>query len=339
MLNFCTLFNTYYLAKGLALYYSLEKSCKSFHLYVFAFDDTTYHFLSEKQLRNCTIINQKDFESDELLQVESERSIAEYCWTCTPFTVKYCLETFNLSNCSYLDADTFFYKDPSLLYNKLGDNSVLITPHNYHPSYDQTAMSGIYCVQFTSFKNDDNGKKVLNWWASACLKWCKAYYEDGKFGDQKYLDSWPYMFDGVYITKDKGAGLAPWNVINYSYSLSENQIYVDNEPLIFYHFHDLKHLSNGEWHIGGYSIPQEVLDNIYLPYINLLKSIQQEVELKLGRVDALGTTDIKKIKDRTLKFKLGIYKMDVEKAFKHFIDSLFFLTRRKYYKENYFKIK
>ncbi len=339
MLNFCTLFNTYYLAKGLALYYSLEKSCQSFHLYVFAFDDTTYQFLSEKKLQHCTIINQNKFENEALLSVKKERSLAEYCWTCTPFTVKYCLETFNLTNCTYLDADTFFYQNPSLLYNKIGDNSVLITPHNYHPSYDQTAMSGIYCVQFTSFKNNENGLKVLNWWANACLKWCKASYEDGKFGDQKYLDSWSYMFDGVYVTKDKGAGFAPWNAINYKFSQVDNGFTVDGEPLIFYHFHDLKHLSNGEWYIGGYSIPQEVLTNIYLPYINLLKSIQQEVEKKLGKVDALGTTDIKKIIDRTLKYKLGIYKMDVEKTLKQFINSLFFSTRRKYYSANYIKIK
>lgn len=38
MFNFCTLFDSYYLDKGIALYESLEKVCKDFHLYIFCFD-------------------------------------------------------------------------------------------------------------------------------------------------------------------------------------------------------------------------------------------------------------------------------------------------------------
>lgn len=338
MLNFCTLFNTYYLAKGLALYYSLEKNCKSFHLYVFAFDETTYRYLSDKRLSHCTIINQKDFENEALLKVKPERSLAEYCWTCTPYTIKYCLETYQLDNCTYLDADTFFYQDPSFIIDKMGNNSVLITPHNYHPLYDQAAMSGIYCVQFTTFKNDLNGLKVLDWWASACLKWCKAYYEDGKMGDQKYLDSWPYMFEGVYVEKGKGVGLAPWNTLNHAISSFEDKLQVDHEPLVFYHFHDLKHLSNGEWYLGGYSISKSIKSDIYFPYIQLLLTIQKEVSMIFSNVDVLGTVNISKVNDRRLKFKIGIYIIDFKKAWKQFYNALFFVARRKYYKDNYIKI-
>jgi len=338
MLNFCTLFNTYYLAKGLALYYSLEKNCKSFHLYVFAFDEITYRVLTEKKLQHCTIIKQADFESETLLNVKKERSLAEYCWTCTPFTIKYSLEVYQLDNCTYLDADTFFYQDPIFLIERMGDNSVLITPHNYHPSYDQTAMSGIYCVQFTTFKNDSKGLKVLDWWASACLKWCKSYYEDGKMGDQKYLDSWSYMFEGVYVLKEKGAGLAPWNTLNYKFSSRKDTFLVDGESLIFYHYHDLKHLSNGEWYLGGYSISPQVINDLYLPYIKLLKSIQADVISRYSATDALGTKNINDVTDRKLKFKIGIYILDLKKSWKQFCSSLFFGARRKYYKDNYIKI-
>ena len=153
MLNFCTLFNTGYLAKGLALYDSLIKECPAFRLYIFAFDEKTHLVLTGKKLAFATIISPAEFENEQLLAVKKDRSVGEYCWTCTSSTIKYCIQKFDIDHCTYLDADMYFYNDPGILIKEMGDNSVLITPHNYHPRYEQSAVAGIYCVQFITFKN------------------------------------------------------------------------------------------------------------------------------------------------------------------------------------------
>lgn len=326
MLNFCTLFNTGYLAKGLALHRSLVAECPQFQLYIFAFDDNCYKILTEKKLISATIIALREFENEALLEVKKERSVAEYCWTCTPLTIEYCIQTYKLDHCTYLDADTFFYDDPTVLINEMGDNSVLITPHNYHILYDQRAESGIYCVQFITFKNTDEGMTVLNWWAGACLKWCYARYEDGKMGDQKYLDSWPYMFNGVYISKNINAGIAPWNAMDLK---SETAI----ENIIFYHFHDLQYISDGSWFVGGYDLPQIIIDKIYRPYIKLLKSISGENNI----IDSLNTKNKSTFHMLTPKYKLGIYIIDFKAAFRNFGQALFFTGRRRFYKNNFIK--
>ena len=49
VLNFCTLFDSYYLDKGLALYLSLKKVCDNFRLYVFCFDDVAFQILFLRQ--------------------------------------------------------------------------------------------------------------------------------------------------------------------------------------------------------------------------------------------------------------------------------------------------
>jgi hypothetical protein len=336
--NFCTLFNINYLAKGVALYDSLVKTCPQFHLYIFAFDDLSYEVLTERKLVHATIVPLSEFENGQLSAVKGGRSKAEFCYTCTPFTVKYCIEHFEIDHCTYIDADIYFYHDPSALITNMGANSVLITPHNYHSLYDQSAISGIYCVQFVCFKNTAEGLKVLNWWAAACIKWCYSTFEDGKMGDQKYLDSWPYMFDGVQICRNLGAGMAPWNALGFDLQKQNDQLMIGNEPLYFYHFHGLIYLSNQTWYIGGYKIPEITMENIYKPYIRHLLQIDKEVKVPYANADPLNTIDAKTLNVLTLKFKMGIYLIDIKRSVRQFVSDLLFIERRKHYKNNYIKL-
>ena len=78
--NFCTIFDYSYFAKGLALYYSLNKVCDC-HLYVFTPDERCKKALREKQFPNLTIVDFSEVENKELLEVKSKRDVAEYFWT------------------------------------------------------------------------------------------------------------------------------------------------------------------------------------------------------------------------------------------------------------------
>ncbi len=224
MLNFVTLFNSGYLTRGLVLYQSLEKQCSSFHLYIVAFDTATFEYFKTNPQKYLTVISLEQFEDDELKRVKPTRSVAEYCWTCTASTILYCITNFKLSNCTYIDADMSFYSDPKVLVDEMGNDSVLITEHRYTAKYDQSITSGKYCVQFVTFKNTEDGMTVLNWWRNACIDWCYNRVEDGKFGDQKYLDSWTTKFKGVHELNHLGGGIAPWNVQQYNFSKKNDKI-------------------------------------------------------------------------------------------------------------------
>ncbi len=266
MYNYCTLFDSNYLTRGLAMYESLKRHSDPFRLFIFAFDDRSYALLSKLQLDYVTIISLHEFEDEELRAIKDSRSAGEYCWTCTPSTIKYCIEYYKLDSCTYLDADLYFFSNPSVLIEEMGDNSVLITEHRYTPIYDQSATSGIYCVQFMTFKNNANGMKVLNWWRNACNNWCYARFEDGKFGDQKYLDDWTTRFDGIHVLQNLGGGVAPWNIQQYD-------LYDSNFKLIFYHFHNLKFLMNNKIELGNYRLDKHNLKLLYTPYLQELERI------------------------------------------------------------------
>ncbi|MGB9794818.1 glycosyl transferase [Caldisericum exile] len=270
------------------MYESLKKyMSEPFHLYIFSFDNRSYEILNKMNLSNVSVISLEELEQSfpNLLDVKPKRSKGEYCWTSTPFIIKYCLEKYNLDHCTYLDADIYFFNDPSILIEELGNKDVLITEHRYTPIYDQSKTSGIYCVQFMTFKNTENGKKVLNWWANACYDWCYARVENNKFGDQKYLDDWPQRFEGIHVLKHLGGGVAPWNVQQYTIFLKDNKLKAiqkntGNEfEIIFYHFHGLKFYNNNTVDLcGWYRIDKEVVENIYRPYLKHIKVIKMELK-------------------------------------------------------------
>lgn len=66
MFYFCTLFDTNYLTRGIAMYESLKRYTLEFHLFILAFDDKCERILKQLRLENVTIISLKDFEDEEL---------------------------------------------------------------------------------------------------------------------------------------------------------------------------------------------------------------------------------------------------------------------------------
>lgn len=314
MLNFCTLFDSNYLIKGLCMYDSLKQTCPDFHLYIFAFDDKAYLLLKSLNLKFVSVISLSEFEDDELLQIKGTRSKGEYCWTCTSSTILYCIQRYSLSHCTYIDADLYFYSDPKVLIDEMGDNDVLITSHRYTPEYDQTTKSGKYCVQFMTFRNTENGINVLKWWRNACIAWCYARFENGKFGDQMYLDDWTTRFTGIHELEHLGGGVAPWNMQQYSFRKQDN-IWKGVElssgrtfDLVFFHFHAILSCQKGflrEFYFNFYKLPRSTRRYIYLPYVSILKKHYQFIKQMDGQLDGLAT--------KKLKITWGMYTLKIAK--------------------------
>lgn len=241
--EFCTLLDARYLPRGLVLYRSLQRTGADFHLRVFCMDDKSKRLLDRMALPQLTTIALGELEQHdaELLSVKPTRTQLEYYWTATPCVCRYALQQEpELGSITYLDADLMFFADPAPVFEELGSDSVLIVPHRYSPANEiWRERSGIYNVQFMTFRRDERGLSALEWWRERCIEWCYDRYEDGRFGDQKYLDDWPTRWEGVHVLQHPGAGLAPWNVEQYALERRDGNVLVDGRPLVFYHYHSL----------------------------------------------------------------------------------------------------
>jgi hypothetical protein len=280
--EFCTLFDSNYLIKAVAMYRSLERSCPSFHLTAFCFDELAEEMLAKLGLEHLSVVPLRAIEAHdaELLSTKSDRSPVEYCWTATPALPLYMLDTRpELDEITYLDADLLFFSDPEPLFEEMGTDSVLITPHRFSPEYADQEMNGIYNVQFMTFRRDERGLEALNWWHDRCIEWCYYRLEDGKLGDQKYLDDWPERFEGVHVLRHKGGGLAPWNASQYEVRERGGRILVDDDPLVFFHYHRVRMRENDshDWHPPGYHVPRRGRRLVYPPYLRALDEALAEI--------------------------------------------------------------
>jgi hypothetical protein len=284
---FCTLFDSVYLSKGLAMYESLRTHIVKFHLFIFAFDSKSDQILKRLELQNVTVISLDEFETPWLREVKKSRSKAEYCWTCTPSIISYVLNKYDYSRCTYLDADLLFYSDPSVLIEEMVSNqkNVLITEHRFSPlaKFYEQKRAGRFCVQFITFSNEADSIEILERWRLQCMDWCYARYEEGRFGDQKYLDEWPVMYRNIHILNHDGGGVAPWNLQNYNFVPKGNNIIGTVKKtgtvfhVVFFHFQYVKYLKPGFFDIGWYYIPLSVKRLFYLTYLKKILDIEERI--------------------------------------------------------------
>src|SRR5580704_12067366 len=104
---FCTMFDSGYLPRGLALYRSLSRHSPASILYVLCIDTAAYREMERLGLPNVVIIELRELEADDAALVASKanRTLAEYCFTCTPALCLYVFRRYvEPEMLTYLDA-------------------------------------------------------------------------------------------------------------------------------------------------------------------------------------------------------------------------------------------
>ena len=310
--HFVTHFNSGFLLQGMSLYFSMQRQMDDFTLWIVCLDDALGEILAKLELPNVRILEKEYWETTELQALREERSFREYCWTVTPSVPKFVFNAdVNIERVTYVDADLWFRKDPGLIFSEFAESnkSILITDHHYAPEFDQSATSGQYCVQFMIFERD-GCELVRSKWESQCRDWCYAYHEDGKFGDQKYLDVWPSKYAAyTHLLKDKTAILAPWNATRFPYGNSA-----------VWHFHGVSISRQGQTIVVdcGYApIPDVTIYNIYEPYILDLKKaagMLRNVAIEHLPKRRFGLINVLKVFGKRIYFRF--FRMSCHKVFR-----------------------
>jgi hypothetical protein len=286
---FCTLFDINYLAKGVAMLRSLERFCPKSHVFVLCMDDQTKPILESLNFSHVTYLTLDEVEDQDLLEVKPGRNRAEYCWTLSPCLPWYILKKNpHVEFITYLDADLYFYSDIQPILDEIGDASIAIIEHRFVPELKHLENRGRFCVEWVSFRRDAEGLACLQRWREQCIEWCFYRLEKNRMGDQKYLDAWPNSYKNLHIIKHPGAGVAPWNYAAYEINGVDGVINIDENPLIFYHFHQFQILSFGRFDRLSkyYTRIKSAPNSIYSVYESATSSIMKEIRFKRPKFNA-----------------------------------------------------
>jgi hypothetical protein len=279
--KFITYFDKHYLAKGIAMIRSLLRTNPGSEIYVVCCDEITCVTVMGEQ-GNVIPISLKTLEYrkenfSELREAKKNRNWVEYLWTLTPYVLLYAIDNLNIfphHSIAYVDADLYFFNSLDSLYQEVEGKNAAAIPHRWTPKYEERLKpNGIYNVSWVYVLNSFKTVKLLKEWKSLCLNWCYQTTGPSGVGDQGYLDQLVPKYN-IYSVRHRGANLAPWNQEQYRYWNEGQYLYVDGDPLLFYHFHEFKHAASGAViQRTGYPIHEAVVRHIYPKYEAEIKEI------------------------------------------------------------------
>lgn len=236
--DFCTVTDKNFVYKWLALCHSIDTFIPDSKIWVLCLDAEAEALIKKLGRRNTETVTLSDLNNAELMKLKTTRTKQEFAWTCKPAIMSYLLEEKGVNKMIFADADILFYAPIDSLFEKYKDASILITSHKF-PRYKMhlADLVGYYNSGFIMFRNDEISRVCVRKWKNQCIEWCHNFHDKGRHGDQSYLKSWPKEFKKVEEMEEKGVNLGTWNLEKYKVRKKDGVFFIDDEPLICFHFH------------------------------------------------------------------------------------------------------
>ncbi len=291
-IHIATILDRNYLVKTLAFYDAIVKFNKEYVFWFLCLDKGTKEILEKLALSNVTAMNVEEVGDKELLATRSNRNIAEFAFTSKPAWINYILSKAQKGDVLiYADNDIIYFAPPEDIAERMekNDHSIGITSHKFLEKKEwMNKKIGRYNAGLVYLIADKNSRLCVSEWRKQCIDWCYLKYEDGKFADQLYMNKWPQKYKGVYEIPDKGVNLGSWNIYDFKITNKNGNFFVDEKPLVCYHFHRIKFYIDGNkikplpiyiYHKELYEIYIEYLENAWK------KMVTQDKDWSRGFID------------------------------------------------------
>jgi hypothetical protein len=320
--QYCVYFDHRYAAPGLAMIRSLRIHGGSGTVWIFCLSVEAEAIVAKFNVPDVRVValNQLEQHFLTLAAARYDRSTIEYYFTLTPHVIQYVFDhAQEARRVAYLDSDLYFFGPADQVWQACGDAPVAIIPHNFHKGAEHLAKYGRYNVGWVSFARSEQGMSCLDFWASSCRDWCRDTPDAGRFADQGYLDSFHRFAPDLAVIRHKGCNTGPWNVGRYDFRVVDGRVWVDKDPLIFFHFTGFKKDLAGRWFNSHWlyrtGTTAVVRDHIYRPYLSALLAARAFVAPMMPAPSPDESTQLKRNRGGGIGTKARAYKV-AERAFR-----------------------
>ncbi len=282
---YCTLFDKNYLSRGLALYSSLQRYHAAARVVILCLDEPTRKALAALALPAVTLISLAELETYDprLLAVRSDRLPTEYYFTCKSVLMRYILQHHRADRLTYLDSDLLCFSNPLTLFEAFPAATVMLTPHRFPDYLRDHEQYGLFNAGWVSTTSDAEGLRFVEWWRDRCLEYCELKVIGEKFADQKYLNQVTGIFPHAVALPHHGVNIGPWNLAATSVEDSKSGLLVDGDPLIFFHFHGVRHIVGRLYDTGLHEyhvdLTPRLRQALYEPYMSTLRSAEETLQM------------------------------------------------------------
>lgn len=232
-----------YYAQALTLGDSIRKIHPDLDFYIFLVDESD-RLMDLTTVRYRTLAS-KSIGIGRFSEMAFKYDVVEFATAIKPFCFDYLFKNYSYDKIIYFDPDIYVYSSLDLLYELLNDSFIVLTPHFLRMDLTSRGASleedflfvGIYNLGFIALRNTEDSFKMLDWWKVKLEDKCFADRQDALHVDQKWMDLIPLFFEkGVCISRDPGHNTAFWNIHERQLSTKNNENFIDEHPLVFFHF-------------------------------------------------------------------------------------------------------
>jgi Nucleotide-diphospho-sugar transferase len=287
--SYCTYFDSYFLARGLAMLRSLRQADPGCEIHVLALDDFCARVIRDLFGSAIHVLEVETLlaANPDIRALREQRSPWEFYATMKPALALFVLRGEAAPpSLIHIDADTWFFSNPKPAHEEIGHASLALSPHRFNEHTRHLEVYGIYNAGFIFWRADETGLRCIEEWRKQCMTWCRESTEsDGRFMNQGYLNRWPERYPGVHILSHPGVNLAGWNIEGHVVSQVDDRIFVDSQPLIFYHFSGFVRSPDGSWYSTYWHPDRQrklVFSVIYRPYFAAIEETSRELQAAYG---------------------------------------------------------
>ena len=186
----------------------------------------------------------KDINFPDSRQTCFKYDVTELATSAKPYLLEHLLAKSGSEKLLYMDPDILVTGSLTPLFRKLDDCDILLTPHldtdypndGLRPDDSHILKSGIYNLGFIGVRQSTNTQNFLTWWQGKLVNNCVIDHAKGYFVDQKYIDLAFCLFPNMEMYQEVTANVAYWNLHSRTISNRNNQWYVNDLPMEFFHF-------------------------------------------------------------------------------------------------------